>query len=146
MPREPPVVNMEQIMIVNSLSVLRVACSTFLVLCSLIFAGCSGTESSHPIEKPAIFTAPLSPIAAPQESILALEQDLEISLPASTAVINSSETPGSDKLIRAKLLVNRPAFEQWLTNYGVSLVDFEEDKRYQMGPNTDWWDPKRPTS
>lgn len=135
-------------MILNSFAAQRLAISTLFILCCLVFAGCTrgGNNIALPTGQTVLSDAPLSPSTVSTANVLALEKDLGLPLPVDTSVVNYSETRGSDKLIRAKLLVSQQAFEEWLKSFDVSFDDFEEEKRYQLGPSTDWWDPDRPPS
>lgn len=118
-----------------------------LALFGILLVGCvRGNEATAPPEETvSAETRSPSGTASPTKTA-ALEHALGLILPANATVIGYSEATESDKMFRVKLRVSQQAFEQWLKGFGVTPDDFEEEKRYQLGPSTGWWDPARATA
>jgi len=74
-----------------------------------------------------------------------IEQFTRVSFPEGATVVQQARTSDSDAILRAKLLMT-PA--QWTAFVGALALPadaFEEEKRYLLGINDGWWNPKDPT-
>ncbi len=102
------------------------------VVAMVLFTTAHACDTGAPILKP---EQPSSPLAEIQKFTGTL-------FPYGATVIRYERQMESDALIRAKLFVT-PA--QWQGFLGCARLEpdaFEEEKRYLLGSNTDWWNPR----
>ena len=67
-----------------------------------------------------------------------------IQLPLDAQMINFSNNGGIDEITKAKVKMTTSDFEKWVSDFALKLSDFNDERRYLLGQNEDWWDPLKP--
>lgn len=65
-----------------------------------------------------------------------------IKLPSHSNVLNYKNALGLGALHRAIILMDLPEFTKWIAKFSLTLEHFSEEKRYLLGPNSNWWNPQ----
>jgi hypothetical protein len=112
--------------------VIALLCIPFLALLLLVPAHACNTGA--PILGPERPSTPLSEI----------EKHTGVMFPYGATVIRHDIDLRSDALIRAKLVVTHAQWQGLLGCARLSPSDFEEGRRYLLGINDGWWNPRDP--
>ncbi|MEE4379496.1 MAG: hypothetical protein V2J55_18575 [Candidatus Competibacteraceae bacterium] len=73
-----------------------------------------------------------------------LATSIGISFPAGTKLIRYDSDFGSDGLIRAKLVFTPAQWTRFVDESPLDPETFEEEQRYLLGTNVEWWNPEDP--
>ena len=72
-----------------------------------------------------------------------LEQAIGITFPEGTRLVRYERVTGSDALVRAKLVFTPSQWAEFIRGR-FDASTFEEEQRYLLGTNVDWWNPRDP--
>ena len=107
--------------------------SALLLAACLLILGCHDREAPH--------LEPTSGAALQQ-----LSAKLGFAIPSGAEILGISDERGLDDATFAKLRLGSEDWSRFLAAAELSDGDFSEDRRYLLGPDTQWWDPSRPPS
>lgn len=71
-----------------------------------------------------------------------LEELIGIQFPKGTTLIRYERQTESDALIRAKLTFTSSQWESFVSTSPLNPDIFEEEQRYLLGTNIEWWNPQ----
>ena len=88
--------------------------------------------------------APIVGPERPSTPLAEIEKFTGVLFPYGAIVIRHDIDRRSDALVRAKLLVTHAQWQGLLGCARLSPDDFEESRRYLLGTNDGWWNPRDP--
>jgi hypothetical protein len=100
---------------------------------------------NNPQGDPAVKTTTVQqPAGGAVNALGQIEAATGIRLPPGTTVIQHARASDSDALVRARLAMSPEQLSAFLGALSLTNDAFEEDKRYLLGTNDGWWNPKDP--
>jgi hypothetical protein len=73
-----------------------------------------------------------------------LSSKIGLTFPPGTQVLGVRELRGQDDAILLKVKLGKDQWGSFLASSPFKDKIFSEGKRYLLGPNDDWWNPKQP--
>jgi hypothetical protein len=110
-----------------------------MVLAAL--SACDKPQGEPPVNAPTS-----APASSGVSALQQIEQTTGIRFPEGAALLQLARASDSDLLIRAKLAMTPAQWTAFLATLTLPADAFEEEKRYLLGTNDGWWNPKDPTS
>lgn len=112
-----------------------VAAWVFLVVFTLSIAGCQGRSSTEPV-------VPMNQ----NEQLALLSTEVGLEFPPDTKILGMrDDQSGLDGAVFAKLQLEAGQWDALLSASPFVNEPFEDTKRYLLGPEDGWWDPKTPS-
>jgi len=89
--------------------------------------------------------------AAQDSSVISKEKSLDkksqlenmtaLQLPEKVEIKYLYETKESDQLTKSIMIMSKESFIDWIASYHLKLDNFDNEKRYLLGQNSDEWNP-----
>lgn len=83
-------------------------------------------------------------VVVTQETLKKLEHEWKIQFPSSTQILGFSHEPAMDSMARLQFSVSRADVAKFVASSPLAEEEFEDDNRYLLGPDVEWWAPSKP--
>lgn len=107
---------------------------TVVILLGLVLNGCDHRNDGDPT----------GVLADSSDRLAALSEKLSLTFPEGTKLRSVREESGMDSAVFAKLEFDAQQWDEFLADSPFADEPFTDEKRYLLGPDNGWWDPKKP--